>query len=380
MRSSTTQGRTVLFAASMVSMVLGSIHAFSVFLAPLEAEFGTSRATVSLVYSFCLVFLTVAVLFGPAVYSRLQPATIYVLVSVLGFIGAGLAGIADRLELVWIGYSLFFGVANGLGYGFGLQFAARANPDHSGLAMGVVTAAYALGAVLAPYGFEVALAFGGFFLAMLALGSIVFLVGISAAILIARSGARYVDTQTYMGVSSLPWLRIAAIWLAYGSGVAAGLMAIGHAAGIATTAGFSGWIAAATIAGCNLAGSLLSGWLSDKISHRRILLILPLLSAAALLTLSFLPGATVALLGVVGFAYGGTIATYPAAIARLFPGNDGPYAYGRIFTAWGVAGLLAPLLAGQIYDWGGSYTPALWVAAALGIMSACVVQKTIRSA
>ena len=380
MRASNTQGRTVLFAASMVSMVLGSIHAFSVFLLPLEVAFGTSRATVSLVYSFCLVFLTIAVLFGPAVYSRLQPATIYVWVSVLGSIGAGLAGIAGGLELVWIGYSLFFGVANGLGYGFGLQFAARANPDHSGLAMGVVTAAYALGAVLAPYGFEVALAFGGFFLAMFALGSIVFFVGISAAILIARSGARYNDNQTDTGISSLPWLRIAAIWLAYGGGVAAGLMAIGHAAGIAATAGFSGWKAAATIAGCNLVGSLLSGWLSDKISHRRILLILPLLSAAALLTLSFLPGETIALLGVVGFAYGGTIATYPAAIARLFPGEDGPHAYGRIFTAWGVAGLLAPWFAGQIYDWGGSYTPALWVAAVLGVMSACVVQKTIRSA
>jgi OFA family oxalate/formate antiporter-like MFS transporter len=108
-----------------------------------------------------LVFLTIAVLFGPVVYSHLKPATIYVLVAFLGIIGTGLASVADGLELVWIGYSLVFGIANGLGYGFGLQFAARANPDHKGLAMGVVTAAYALGAVLAPYGFEVALAFGG---------------------------------------------------------------------------------------------------------------------------------------------------------------------------------------------------------------------------
>jgi OFA family oxalate/formate antiporter-like MFS transporter len=189
-----------------------------------------------------------------------------------------------------------------------------------------------------------------------------------------------VDTQTDTGVSNLPWLRIAAIWLAYGSGVAAGLMAIGHAAGIALTAGFSGWKAAAAIAGCNLVGSLLSGWLSDRISHRRILMILPLLSAIALLTLSVLPRETIALLGFVGFAYGGTIATYPAAIARLFPGEDGPYAYGRIFTAWGVAGLLAPWLAGQIYDWGGSYTSALWVAAGHGILSAFVARKAILSA
>lgn len=101
--------------------------------------------------TFCLVFLTSAVLFGPAVYSRLKTAIIYVCVAFLGAIGTGFAGIADGNQVVWIGYNLIFGVANGLGYGFGLQFAARANPDRSGLAMGVVTATYAFGAILAPY-------------------------------------------------------------------------------------------------------------------------------------------------------------------------------------------------------------------------------------
>jgi OFA family oxalate/formate antiporter-like MFS transporter len=378
MRSAKRQGHQILFAASMVSMVLGSIHAFSVFLEPLETAFGSSRANVSLIYSFCLVFLTSAVLFGPAIYSRLHPATIYIWVACLGAIGAGLAGMANGLGLVWVGYSLIFGIANGLGYGFGLQFAARANPDHAGLAMGVVTAAYAFGAILAPYGFEVALAFGGFFAAMIALGSVVFLVAIGAAFVVAQSGARYSNVQAEARTSVLPMGRIAMIWIAYGSGVAAGLMAIGHAAGIAATAGFAGWIAAAAIAGCNLVGSLLSGWLSDRVSHRRILTILPILGALALFALSVFPGQTLVLLGVVGFAYGGIIATYPAAIAILFSGEDGPLAYGRIFTAWGTAGLLAPWLAGQIYDWNGSYTPALLLAAGFGIISAMTAHKIIK--
>lgn len=100
-------------------------------------------------------------------------------------------------------------------------------------------------------------------------------------------------------------------------------MAIGHAAGIASTAGITGWIAATAIAGCNLFGSLFSGWLSDRVSHRIILTTLPLLSTIALLALSIFPEWTLALLGVVGFAYGGTIAAYPAAIAIQFPGEDG---------------------------------------------------------
>ncbi len=372
------QGRKVLLATSLVSMVLGSIHAFSVFLEPLETMFDTSRATVSLIYSFGLVFLTAAVLIGPAIYARLQPATIYIWVALLGAIGAGFAGLGCGLETVFIGYSLIFGVANGLGYGFGLQFAARANPERKGLAMGVVTAAYAFGAVVAPYGFEAALAFGGFGSAMTALGSAVFVVSIGAAILVSRSGAQYSDAKAGSSIATLPLGLIATIWIAYGSGVAAGLMAIGHAAGIAAAAGFSGWIAAAAIAGFNLVGSLLSGWLADRIPHHSILTILPLTGAAALLALSVLPGLTIPLLGVVGFTYGGTIATYPAVIAILFPGENGPRAYGRVFTAWGAAGLLAPWLAGQIYDWSGSYTPALWMAAALGAVSALTVRKFIR--
>ena len=359
-------------------MVLGSIHAFSVFLEPLEIAFGTSRATVSLIYSFSLVVLTTGVLFGPALYARMQPATVYVWVALLGAIGAALAGIADRLELVWIGYSLIFGFANGLGYGFGLQFAARANPDRSGFAMGVVTAAYAFGAVLAPYGFNLALTVHGFGLAMAGLCTVVFVTGLSAAVLVARSGVQYSRAHTGRAAISLPKARLAMIWIAYGSGVAAGLMAIGHAAGIATAAGFAGWKAAAAIACCNLVGSLLTGWLSDRVSHRTVLVTLPLLGAVALLALPALPGLTLALLGIVGFAYGGTIAAYPAAIAILFPGEAGPHAYGRVFTAWGAAGLLAPWLAGRIYDWDGSYTTALWLAAGLGILSAIMAHKHVR--
>lgn len=101
----------------------------------------------------------------------MRPSAIYIGVAFLDAFGAS---VADGLGLVWLGYSLISDVANGLGYGFGLQFAAPANPDHAGLAMGVITAAYATGAILARYGFEVALVFGGFFSAMLARGAVFF--------------------------------------------------------------------------------------------------------------------------------------------------------------------------------------------------------------
>ena len=140
----------VLTGLALVCAVLGSVHAFSVFLGPLEQTFSIGRSTVSLVYSFSLVFLTFAVLIGPRLYVIMAPVHLLCVVGILGAIGALIAGFAKGMSGVWIGYSLCFGLANGLGYGFSLQYAARSARSRPGAAMGLVTAAYAFGAAVSP--------------------------------------------------------------------------------------------------------------------------------------------------------------------------------------------------------------------------------------
>lgn len=360
-------GTSVLFAASLVSAVLGSVHAFSVFLVPLEQMLEMGRGTISLTYSFALVFLTLTVLLGPRIYGRFRPEAIFLVVAMLGAVGPVIAALSTGVWGVWLGYSMCFGVANGLGYGFGLQYAARANPERIGWAMGVVTAAYALGAAVAPLGFERAIAAGGFSLAMLALAGVVLTVGVLAAIIVGRTGVAYQDEEGTAG-GPLRGSRIVWLWLGYGAGVAAGLMAIGHAAGIAEIAGLVGWLAAAVLACCNLAGSLVAGALADRAPMRVLLSALPLITALSLAGLVLFADQTLVFLGLIGFAYGGTIAAYPAAVGREF-GVDGPRAYGRVFTAWGTAGLFAPWLAGQIFDWSAGYDAALWLASMLAVSS-----------
>ena len=377
MSTRTAPGTQVLLATSMVSAVLGTVHAFSVFLIPLETAFGVSRATVSLTYSFALVCLTLTVLAGPMVYTRYSPPRIFMTVAILGGAGATMAAFAEGIGGIWLGYSLAFGVANGLGYGFGLQFAARALPDRAGFAMGVVTAAYALGAAVAPAGFEALLTQGGFRAAMLALATVLLITGLLAAWIVAGSGVVFSNRGEAKGASSLPARNLALIWLAYGLAVSAGLMAIGHAAGIAESAGFTGWLAPVVLAVCNLAGSLVAGQFADRTEPARLLSSLATLSALALGILALAPYSTLAALGAIGFAYGGTIAAYPAAIARLFPGDAGPRAYGRVFTAWGLAGLSAPWFAGRIYDATGHYDTALWAALALALGSAILAIRAL---
>ena len=257
-------GVLVLISAALLCAVLGSIHAFSVFLDPLQQAFGLSRATVSLTYSFGLLAITLAVLLGPRFYSITTPARLFAIVGLLGAFGAVLAGIAGGIAGIWVGYSLCFGIANGMGYGFALQYAARANPSRPGLAMGTVTAAYALGAALAPLLFVKALAAGGFGAAMTVLAAALLLAAGGAAMAVARSGIPYGERTEATTITLPPAPAIIRIWLAYGTGVAAGLMAIGHAAGFAALAGIAPWLAPAVLALCNMAGSLTGGYLADR--------------------------------------------------------------------------------------------------------------------
>jgi predicted MFS family arabinose efflux permease len=157
--------------------------------------------------------------------------------------------------------------------------------------------------------------------------------------------------------------------------VFAGLMAIGHAAGIALSKAATtelATLAAVAIGVGSTIGGFLSGWLVDRWPASRFLVGLPLLSAFALVGIGSTEKAltTVVLLSLVGFSYGSLIAIYPVAISNYFSAR-GPQAYGRVFIAWGFAGLVAPWCAGLIYDLHGGYELAMAIAAAIAILSAC---------
>ncbi len=377
------RGLAILCAASLLSAVLGSVHAFSVFLAPLEAQFGASRAAVSLTYSLALVCLTLAVLLGHRLYARWSAARFLLVSASIAAAGALLAGAGASLLMVWLGYSVLFGGANGLGYGFGLQIAAQANPGREGLAMGVVTAAYALGAVVSPALFSQAVAIGGFGAAIAGLAGALLAVGLAAATMMRRAEARFQAPPPQSERPALPARPLALMWLGYFGGVMAGLMVIGHAAGIAAVVNPGGatWLAPVVIAACNLGGSLLGGRAVDSLTPRIVLTVLPGVSVLALLGLAMAggPGMLLICLGVVGFAYGGTIAAYPAAIAKRFGMQESARAYGRVFTAWGTAGLAGPWLAGVLFDGTGDYLTALLTAAVIGAVSVLAASSVFQA-
>jgi len=360
----------------LVTFVLGSVHAFSVFIVPLESLLGLARSQISLIYSLALVAITLAVTVGYRIYALLPAWWLVFITCLVAAAGLLLASGASSWWMLIAGYSLVFGFSNGVGYGFSLQLAGRVMPQQKGFAMGAVTAAYAVGSIAFAKIFAWRMAQDSVASAFLSIAIALLLCGSLAALMLRHGGARYdlsaqVDSRVARPTDGRKLLQF---WIAYLCSVFAGLMAIGHAAGIAEARGAGAELAtwAAMIIGIGSAlGGFAAGWLVDRWSVTRFLVGLPLVSAAALLCIGVAANAsaTLFLLGIVGFSYGAIIAIYPVAISNSFE-ERGPRAYGRVFLAWGFAGLLAPWSAGLIYDLRGDYQLAMVIAAVVALLSA----------
>ena len=371
-----------LLAAITLTTVLGSIHAFSVFLMPFEILLQTGRTQISLIYSGALICLTISVLLGHRIYPRLAPPTLGLIACLVAATGIVIAGNSDSFWIVAFGYSVLFGAANGIGYGFALQISAQAMPQKQGFAMGTVTAFYALGATLAPSIFSYGLAQGGpqngVSVAMNIAGIIFVCAGVLAWILLRQSGISFKpETTTESAVLQSNRVVQTLLWIGFGSGSLAGLMILGHATGIIQAAGASitmSVVGAMMIALGNMVGGLLAGVLADRVRIGLLLILLPLISTIAL-TLALNDLSALLLLGaltVVGFSYGAIIAVYPIAVLAIFGSASSSRIYGRIFTAWGFVGLLGPWLGGYFYDSSGQYSLAISAALVSSLLSILV--------
>ena len=63
----------VVFGAIVVQIVLGTVYAFSVFVRPLEVEFGWSRSTTQWAFSFALASFAITMIPAGRLQDRIGP-------------------------------------------------------------------------------------------------------------------------------------------------------------------------------------------------------------------------------------------------------------------------------------------------------------------
>jgi len=165
------------------------------------------------------------------------------------------------------------------------------------------------------------------------------------------------------------------LWISFVFMASAGLMVIGHIAAYARELGIekmAAALAAGVLSVFNAMGRPGSGTLPDKIGRAKTMFILFLIQGCIMI---IFPKFAVTLMtiyiavAIIGFNFGANFALFPSATADFFGTKNLGVNYGLVFTAYGVGGLLGPIMGARVYDATQSYTIAFTVAGILALIA-----------
>lgn len=402
----------VVLGAVLIQLCLGVIYAWSVFTPALKAApFAFTATQTQVVFSVGLATFAVVMVAAGRWQARLGPVVLARcggLLLATGYVAARYFGSSFVGLLLCIG--LVGGAGIGLAYVVPIAAGVKWFPDRKGLITGLAVAGFGFGALVwiklaGSWGglidrmgvLNVFALYGLFFFVLVNLGSIWMNhppegwrpaewrppsesppggdtpVALATVELDARQMLR--TPQFYM------------LWIMFVFGAMAGLMVIGiiqlfGEEALQSRGGLSA-ARAAVVAGtamgvflaiANGVGRIVWGIVSDRIGRQAALVIMLAAQAVTMLVFYYAAGVVVMLyLGaaVIGFNFGGNFALFPAATADYFGARNVGANYGWMFTAYGIGGILGPVMAGVFRDHGMQQGISAWLPAFLISSAAC---------
>lgn len=402
----------------VLNLLLGVVYAWSVFVEPLEAQFGWVRTETSLVFTVSMGCLCAGHLASGVLLPRTSPRCVLFLAAVLSCTGFLASAAGNSLGWFAVSYGICCGLAVGLGANCVLSTVLLWFPDCRGLASGVLLAGVGLGSLA--FGVPVAAVIEalGWREAFVCLG-IAFALALGAGALLlkapsARSGrlrgtgafgSREIEgpiPESAAGASASCWgmttaqmLRTGSFWgffcwiVLMGTG---GLALISNAvpaaaAVVQRSGGGAGALAFATaamglIGVANSAGRLASGWIWDRFGFRVALAAAPmeLMAAMALCIAADELASPASIIGgfmLLGASYGGSVSPGSALTGSFFGMEHYPMNYAVVSLNILVASLVGPAVTATSWDLSGSYLAA-YVVLALLALAALVVGLLLR--
>ena len=395
----------VTFLALLASAGIGATRA--VLVLPLEREFGWDRAAISLALSINLLLFGLCGPFAGALMTRFGVRR--VMLVALSTLAVGV-GLSTLMSSVWQLIALW-GVLVGLGSGsmalvLGATVATRWFVKRRGLITGIFAASTATGQLIFLPQQAAIVEAAGWRTAVLLVAA----VAVSVALLVAlfmRDDPRNVGLEAY-GSEELPEVKVSAataarvnpfglavstlvegarvrdFWLLAGSFAICGATTVGlisvHLIPASVEHGLPEVTAAGMLAAMgvfDLIGTTLSGWLSDRMDPRKLLVWYYTFRGIALLFLPAAYDAGVPALAAFVVFYGlDWVATVPPTVRivadRFGRERVGPV-FGWIFAAHQFGGSLAAFGAGALHTWLGDYLVAFMTAGALCLLAAGLI-------
>ena len=364
----------ILTAAVLANGAAGLLYTWSLFIIPIEGALGLNRADLGLISSVALVSFTMGVLILPIIVYRIGKLYTAILAFALMAGGHLIFGISASWISLILGYGLGFGVGSGLAYGFALSLASSLPAGIRALSIGLSLGAFALSGIVLPVvlGNWISTTTPG--AAFMRIGIATLFVGVlcSSAVVGAAGVVRISDKRALPLSRPIsidkPFLILSLILFLI---CFAGLAVVSQATAIATAAGITaaGYATTALTVGY-LAGSLIGAPFAEQSGERNTLLLLSIftfLGLFAMITQSqvFLFIGSI----LTGLTLGGVGSIMPVLLGKRYGANNISRLFGRMIIGYGLAGLIAPGIAGMLFVSAQSYTPVLVLCIAMTAFS-----------
>ncbi len=396
----------VTFAGTAVNLCLGILYAWSVWKAALVPSdpslYGTpmtgmnegwtflSDAQGTWAYAVCGLTFALFMIPGGRIQDRYGPRTGATLGGLSLAAGCILAGLLKSYLGLIVGFGVLGGIGMGLGYAAATPAAVKwFHSSRRGLVVGLVVSGYGAAAIYISPLADYLIRQHGLTGSFVSLGILFAVVVVIAGRLLFTPPAGFVATipahipdgpkvvaRDYLAREMLrTWQFYALVFLFVGS-AQSGLLVIANAkkllASAADSTGFfaqNAWLLATFGGFVNAAGRIGTGRYSDRIGRLRAYAVNGAISAACLFAAPWVIGAKsvwllFAVIGVMFWQYGGTLALMPAITADYYGPKNLGLNYGLVFIGWGIA-FFVPQLAGYIYDATGSFAGAFYLSGGL---------------
>ncbi|MBZ5721825.1 MAG: OFA family MFS transporter [Acidobacteriia bacterium] len=375
-----------------MNMALGTLYAWSVFVAPLEKEFQWTRSQTSAAFTIAVAVFALTFIAAGRLQDKFGPFWVSVTGGVLVSLGFFLCAYTQSLTWLYVCFGVIGGLGNGFGYATPIPVMAKWFPDKRGLAVGLAVGGYGGGsAIFGPLASKVLIPSYGWRATFMILGGLFFVMTLVGSYLLKNPPTGYrpagwtpapatakaaATTYEFTPGQVLRTPTFYFMWVAYALGASAGLMVISQLVPFAKSQGIaSDLLATMTLvvaAVGNAGGRILSGWLSDALGRLNVLRLMIAISIFAM-PLLYLAGTNVTLLYamvfVVYWCYGTQLSVNASTTSDFWGTRNAGINYGLLFTAWGVAGIIGPRIAGQLFDKFNNYQAAFYTAAVLSAVA-----------
>lgn len=378
----------VLAAAMLMATLMGTRSSMGLFIGPINTATALGAATVSLAFALSQLAWGAAQPVAGLLSDRYGTARVIAIGGVLSAIGLALIAVAASGPAL-MATLLLAGAAGAAAGGAPLLMGAvaqRVAADRRGAAMGLVSAGSSVGQLLlAPLA---ALLIGGIGWqgALLVFAALVVAVLPMARVFRHAPAAAETANPAMPAIDARTALHEPSFWF-----ISAGFFVCGFHISFLTThmpgvlelcgfsTGFSGmWLA--IVGGCNIAGSLASGWLMQRMPMKALLGTLYALRAVGVVLFLLLPASREVLLGFalwMGLTYMATLPPTSGIIAKLYGARNVAVLFGVTMALHQVGSFLGVWLGGLELELTGGYR-WVWMLDVLLAAAAAVAHLPIR--